>query len=41
VNIRCIDVVQRHEDGRMDVTLAGRAERFPVSQTYQHRFRQM
>ncbi len=41
VNIRCIDVVQRHEDGRMDVALAGRAERFPVSQTYQHRFRQM
>jgi len=41
VNIRCIDVVQRHEDGRMDVALAGRAERFPVSQTYHYRFRQM
>jgi|SRR5579862_1029099 len=41
VNIRCIDVVQRHDDGRVDVTLAGRKERFAVSQTYQHRFRQM
>lgn len=41
VNIRCIDVVQRHEDGRMDVLLCGRKERFAVSQTYQHRFRQM
>jgi DNA-binding LytR/AlgR family response regulator len=41
VNIRCIDVVQRHEDGRMDVMVTGRKERFAVSQTYQHRFRQM
>ncbi|MEO6749983.1 MAG: LytTR family DNA-binding domain-containing protein [Casimicrobiaceae bacterium] len=41
VNIRCIDVVQRHDDGRMDVVLAGRSERFAVSQTYQHQFRQM
>ena len=41
INIRSIDVVQRHDDGRMDVTLAGRRERFAVSQTYQHQFRQM
>jgi DNA-binding LytR/AlgR family response regulator len=41
VNIRAIDVVQRHDDGRMDVSLCGRKERFAVSQTYQHRFRQM
>jgi len=36
-----IDVVQRHDDGRMDVTLAGRSECFAVSQTHQHQFRQM
>lgn len=41
VNIRRIDVVQRHDDGRMDVVLAGRSERFAVSQTWQHQFRQM
>jgi DNA-binding LytR/AlgR family response regulator len=41
INIRSIDVVQRHDDGRMDVTLAGRLERLTVSQTYQHQFRQM
>jgi DNA-binding LytR/AlgR family response regulator len=41
INIRSIDVVQRHDDGRMDVMLAGCKDRFPVSQTYQHRFRQM
>jgi DNA-binding LytR/AlgR family response regulator len=41
INIRSIDVVQRHDDGRMDVLLAGRKERLAVSRTYQHRFRQM
>ena len=41
INIRSIDVVHRHDDGRMDVLLAGCNDRFPVSQTYQHRFRQM
>ncbi|MEO8848774.1 MAG: LytTR family DNA-binding domain-containing protein [Casimicrobiaceae bacterium] len=41
VNIRTIDVVQRHDDGRMDVVLAGRDERFAVSQAYHHQFRQM
>ena len=41
VNLRSIDLVQRHDDGRMEVLLAGRDERFPVSQPFQHQFRQM
>jgi DNA-binding LytR/AlgR family response regulator len=40
VSLKAIDVVQRHDDGRMDVLLHGRTERFSISQPYQHRFRQ-
>lgn len=41
ISTKAIEFVHRGDDGRMDVQLAGRKERFTVSKSYYHLFKQM